>query len=100
MDKNEIIERLERLARCATHTIGEPPFIMSLDDGIAVYEAIDIIQQSQRTGKWVGTEFDGYANGFPVYDVYECSECGMDYYGEITHNYCPNCGARMDGEIK
>ncbi len=100
MDKNEIIERLERLAICATHTIGEPPFVMSLDDGIAIHEAIDIIQRSQLTGHWIGTEFDGYANGFPVYDVYECSECGMEYdstdYGEITHNYCPNCGAKMN----
>lgn len=46
MDKNEIIARLERIARCAIHTAGEPPFVMSLDDGIAVHEAIDIIQRS------------------------------------------------------
>lgn len=26
-----------------------------------------------RHGRWIGTEYDGYANGFPVYDVYECS---------------------------
>lgn len=54
-----------------------------------------------RHGRWIGTEFDGYANGFPVYDVFECSVCGMEYDstddGEITHNYCPNCGAKMDG---
>ena len=101
-NKNEIIARLERIARCATHAIGESPFVMSLDDGIAVHEAIDIIQLSQREGHWIGTEYDGYANGFPVYDVYECSECGMEYDatddGEITHNYCPNCGVRMSGE--
>lgn len=53
MDKNEIIARLERLARCAIHTVGEPPFVMSLDDGIAVHEAIDIIQRSQQTGQWI-----------------------------------------------
>ena len=53
MDKNEIIARIERIARCAIHTVGEPPFIMSLDDGIAVREAIDILQRPQRTGHWI-----------------------------------------------
>lgn len=56
--------------------------------------------EEPKTGHWIGTEYDGYADGHPVYDVYECSECGMEYDaiddGEITHNYCPNCGAKME----
>ena len=28
---------------------------------------------------------------------HKCSLCGFGYYGDIF-NYCPNCGARMDGE--
>ena len=27
---------------------------------------------------------------------YDCSVCGSEGFG--TTNYCPNCGARMDGE--
>ena len=33
-----------------------------------------------------------------------CSECGEEFYDanedtiDITFNYCPNCGARMDGD--
>ena len=53
MDKNEIIERLRRIAKHAVHVIGEEPFIMSLDDGTAVYEAIDIIQQSRSQSPWI-----------------------------------------------
>ena len=53
MDKNEIIERLERLARCAIHTVGELPFVMSLDDGIAIHEAIDMLRQSQQDPPWI-----------------------------------------------
>ena len=53
MDKNEIIERLGEIAKHSVHTIGEEPFIMSLDDGTAVYEAIDIIQQSQPQSHWI-----------------------------------------------
>lgn len=53
MDKNEIIDRLERLARCAIHTEGELPFVMSLDDGIAIHEAIDMLRQSQQEPPWI-----------------------------------------------
>ena len=34
-----------------------------------------------------------------------CSVCGEEFYDanedtiDITFNYCPNCGARMDGDI-
>ena len=88
MDKNEIIERLGEIAKHAVYIIGEEPFIMSLDDGTAVYEAIDIIQQSQpqRIGHWkrcwVGTIAEGLF----------CDVCHKRGYGEDT---CPNCGARM-----
>ena len=56
-----------------------------------------------RHGKWVGLEFDGYADGFPVYDLFECSECGEEVSGEDTpwiNLYCRNCGARMDKECE
>lgn len=68
---------------------------------IKAYEIIQGLPTVEpKTGHWIGTEYDGYADGYPVYDVYECSECGMEYDatddGEITHNYCPNCGAKME----
>jgi len=29
----------------------------------------------------------------------KCSECGeLHETGYLAHNYCPNCGARMDKE--
>lgn len=96
MDKNEIIERLGRIAKHAVHTINEEPFIMSLDDGTAVYEAIDIVQQSQpqRTGWWVRD---------PKSNRWRCSECcsfalRTDYREECLSDYCSACGAYMKGE--
>ena len=51
-------------------------------------------------GRWVGLEYDGYADGNPVYDLWECSECGEEVRGEDvpeTHPYCHGCGAKMEG---
>ena len=31
-----------------------------------------------------------------LYAGRKCSECGYVYCGDLT-NYCPNCGAKMDG---
>ena len=45
MDKNEIIERLKNIAGYAVHTVGEGPFVMSLDEGIAVHEAIKLLEK-------------------------------------------------------
>ena len=45
-----------------------------------------------RHGEWV-TKPDGF---IPA-DIY-CSECGKRYNFFYNPNYCPNCGARMDGK--
>lgn len=57
-------------------------------------------KQSISQGHWVGVEYDGYADGNPVYDAYECSVCGEEHYGEedTLTQFCPYCGARMDEE--
>lgn len=50
-----------------------------------------------RHGEWIGTELDGYF----VSRVLKCSVCGcLVEDDEPTWNYCPNCGAKMDGERK
>ena len=45
--ENEIIQRLEKIAKHAAHIKGEEPYIMSLDDGVAIMDAIDIIKSNQ-----------------------------------------------------
>ena len=44
MDRKEVIKRLKRIAEHAIYTVEEPPFVMSLDDGIAVNTAIDELE--------------------------------------------------------
>lgn len=42
-----------------------------------------------RHGRWLN-------NDIPDSILSKCSECGI-LYGSSAFNYCPNCGARMDG---
>ena len=35
-----------------------------------------------RHGRWVPLSYDGYADGYPVYDEWECSECHFSCNGE------------------
>ena len=49
-------------------------------------------------GRWVPLSADGYADGFPVWDEWECSECHHEHFGDedTLTDYCPNCGAKMN----
>lgn len=53
-----------------------------------------------KTGRWIPVGYDGYADGNPVYDWWECSECGWEHTGdeESLTAFCPNCGAKMEVE--
>ena len=44
---------------------------------------------------------DGYADGFMVYDMAECPNCGRKFeYGDETWNcnFCPDCGQALNWE--
>ena len=63
--------------------------------------AIKALEQEPKTGQWLAVGYDGYADGYPVVDLWECSECHEEHYGEedTLTTYCPNCGAEMkEGE--
>lgn len=47
MKKYEIIERLKNIAEHAVYIVGKEPFVMSLDDGIAVCEAIELLKKPE-----------------------------------------------------
>ena len=51
-------------------------------------------------GRWIGTGYDGYADGCLVYDLWECSECRAEFgcVGDPPpYEFCPSCGADMRG---
>lgn len=53
-------------------------------------DAVEVVH-----GRWVEKEEKLWNLERPVVTGWECSECGV--WGHYTYNYCPNCGAKMDG---
>lgn len=53
-----------------------------------------------RHGRWIPIEYDSYADGNPVWDKFECSECGHEHSGEedTLTAFCPDCGSEMMDE--
>lgn len=51
---------------------------------------IDALKADRPRGEWIGNNLDG------TFKVWDCSECGI--HMETRWNFCPNCGAKMDGE--
>ena len=47
MDKDEIIRRLKKISRHAVRFVGESPLILSLDDGIALDEAVRLLKEQE-----------------------------------------------------
>lgn len=59
--------------------------------------AVDAVQVVH--GHWVGEDYDGYADGCPVYFSYRCSKCNAIFQTDdepIDFDYCPRCGSKMD----
>ena len=53
------------------------------------YPKADVVEVVR--GRWIKRQFADEPTAFG----YSCSECHSTY--EVDTNYCPNCGARMDG---
>ena len=47
-----------------------------------------------KHGRWI--EHKHFHHDHYIDSTYECSECKVEE--PLTSDYCPNCGAKMDGE--
>ena len=82
---NEIIERLENLAKHAVHCAGEPRFVMSLDDGIALHKAIDLLKL--RLPQWPIVTENSYG-----WKLFYCPLCEKELYQNKKISFCEKCG--------
>ena len=101
IDANALHKRIEMNLRASNpFTIEECCYKDALN---SVDEAPTIDPETLRpVAHWNG-QYDGYYDGEPVCDVWECSNCGhkiddgTDCEDNLPH-YCPMCGAKMEND--
>ena len=87
----EYIER-EALRSKAVYMFGFGPFKyvpLSAIENLPVADVAPVVH-----GRWIPVPSSDTVMG----KAYTCSECDKMRFGSFKPNYCPNCGARMDGE--
>ena len=59
--------------------------------------SVEALKEQRPKGHWIPISYDSYADGNPVWDEWECSECGYEEHGEedMLTCFCPDCGADM-----
>ena len=73
-------------------SLGHTP--LQLCDAMPMVDAVEVVH-----GEWMRYGEDGNPNSIDTC-IWQCDKCLETYYGrtERIPNYCPNCGAKMDGE--
>lgn len=79
----EYIERQALLAEYDRVHVGPPGGARKLIEEAPAADVVPVVH-----GRWGNYE--------PFTDGYRCSHCKLTH--RTCTNYCPNCGARMDGE--
>lgn len=94
--EESIEERIEQLPSAGIDLSGFSDKLWAAAYERGKAEALDRVPSAERHGKWI---HDGYDFPHGV-DWMHCSECGkLDVYCPAARtNFCPNCGARMDGK--
>ena len=60
-----------------------------------IIELLEVDVATVRHGEWIHPR--EYGLNLPEH---YCSECRAWEYSDVESKFCPNCGAKMDGEIK
>ena len=80
MTNEEHIEQLKKLKSFHNGSYGR-----------SINKAIDALEQEPKTGHWIRIK---------AYEKWECSECNTVFrFTFKEHNFCPNCGADMRGDV-
>lgn len=62
-----------------------------------IIRELPTVTPHKKQAHWIGEEYDGYADGAPVYTSWVCSECGATFMCEdMDFLYCPRCGSVME----
>jgi hypothetical protein len=64
----------------------------------SVCDSYTVIEPERKTGKWIDAVLPNDNSGLPVQVCDQCNTFFPLAYTGGGHHYCPNCGARMEGE--
>ena len=108
MDKQQkqVIERLENIIYLYNresrgwHDCND--IRLNSNDIKAIEKAIELIKDiPSAEPREVLYSGDGYADGYMVYDMAECPNCGYEYKDgdkDWGLSFCPNCGQKLNWE--
>ena len=88
---NTNVDIFENCRNCSTLMDWQ---VKELIDKMPTIDAVEV-----KHGEWLRYGEDGKPNSIDTC-IWQCDKCLETYYGrtERIPNYCPNCGAKMDGE--
>ena len=76
--------------------------VMAHNEGILEYQTqLSLLPPVTPQPKTVLYSGDGYADGYMVYDMVECPNCGYEYEDgdkDWGLSFCPNCGQKLNWE--
>ncbi len=92
----KVIQQNDYMLTAKHNSMAPGMFTSGIRQAVDESQTIDPVKH----GKWilVGTNEHHYETSVEE----KCSLCGRYVYRydtELQDNYCPNCGARMDGEV-
>ena len=81
-------------------TCADQDYVCELVDDIPTIDSVEVVH-----GEWIGYNADKgsdwlRSDGEPIFLV--CNKCHgvVMNHASVNWNFCPNCGAKMDGERK
>ena len=76
-----------------------PPYECTIRETLSKQPTVDAVEVVH--GRWKSRpiyKINGEGRGIKYCDFHYCSECGTGRPIVPPYNYCPNCGAKMDGD--
>jgi hypothetical protein len=107
IDATHLEAVFQNLVKSSAGTWSNPAYLNALErlQAAPTVDAVEVVH-----GRWVVDDADsGELGAYAAFLTVHCSKCGCDYsvesgqYGwylgdPFPYHYCPNCGAKMDGE--
>ena len=95
---NDLISRQMAIDALSSIFAPTPTQKDMVGDCLEVIEKLPSVQPEQKNGHWINAYPDIEPNPMFMYGI--CSVCGFEQALSNKLNFCPNCGAKMDGETE